>query len=372
MALEDDVQQSAEQMIERIREQSEQDIRGFVSEVLTSAARERATVLDETRRAADSERQKALREESARVRAEVEKTWAAKLRETTEAGEQRFGVDLRTVREQADRHLVEKVASVRAEGQRVLEAALEAAQHESGRALALRIGQVREEAERTIAAELASAPAQAGPESAPVERQTDQIVKRVLEGVRRLDQTTRLTDALDTLAVLAGDEAPRAAVLIVQDGRVRGWRFIGFGPALDQGVDNAETRQVDLEFGEAGIVGRAVVTGESCAVVSGPNGVPGDAEPAFTTLPTGVHALAVPVLVGGQVMAVVYGDDSERRPAEAWRESLELLARHAGHCLEALTAARAAQLALFDAESIGVEDLGPRLPFEESGKEVRQ
>jgi hypothetical protein len=181
-----------------------------------------------------------------------------------------------------------------------------------------------------------------------------------------------LTDALDTLAVLAGDEAPRAAVLTVQDGRVRGWRFIGFGPALDQPLDHAETGQVDLEFGEAGIVGRAVVTGESCAVVSGPNGVPGDAEPAFTTLPTGVHALAVPVLVGGQVMAVVYGDDSERRPAEAWRESLELLARHAGHCLEALTAARAAQLALLDAESLSVKEVGPRLPFEESGEEVRQ
>ena len=224
---------------------------------------------------------------------------------------------------------------------------------------------MREEAERTIAAELAAVPVTWAPEPAPAEPQTDEILGRVLDGVRRLDQATRLTDVLDTLADLAGNEAPRAAVLTVQADRVRGWRFVGFGPTLDQD----EARQVDLECGEAGIVGRAVVTGDVCSVVSGPNGVPRDAEPAFTTLPLGVHALSVPVLVGGQVMAVVYGDDAERRPAAGWRESLEVLARHAGHCLEALTAARAAQLALQDFESPIPEDAGPTLPFDEAGVE---
>jgi hypothetical protein len=368
MTLEDKGQQSREQLLQRIRQHTEHEVRGFVSELLTAAAKERASALDDDRRAAESERQQALQQESARVRDEVEKTWAAKLRETTDAADQTYEVDMRTAREQADRHLVEKVASVRAEGQRVLEAALEAARRESDRALTLRLRQVRDEAERTIAAELAATtersalePASAGPGP-----NTDQILSRVLDGVRRLDQATRLTDALDTLAVLAGDEAPRAAVLTVQDNRVRGWRFVGFGPALDL----SGTRQVDLECGEAGIVGRAVVTGGTCSVVSGPNGVPGDAEPAFTTLPTGVHALAVPVLVGGQVMAVVYADDAERRPAEAWRESLEILARHAGHCLEALTAMRAAQLALQDVAPAPIEDVGPVLPFDETGDEA--
>ncbi len=68
-------------------------------------------------------------------------------------------------------------------------------------------------------------------------------------------------------------------------------------------------------------------------------------------------------------MAVVYGDDAERSPAAAWRTSLEVLARHAGHCLEALTAARAAQLALQDIESLVPEDAGPTLPFDEVGDE---
>ena len=259
MALEEKVQRSGEQLLERIREQIEQEVRGLVSEMLTIAAKERAT-----------------------------------------------------------------------------------------------------------AAELAAVPVLSAPEPTPVESHTDEVLGRLLDGVRRLDQASRLTDVLNTLAELAGNEAPRAAVLTVQADRVCGWRFVGFfGPTLDEG----EARQVDLAFGEAGIVGRAVVTGDACSVVSGPNGVPRDAEPAFTTLPLGVHALAVPVLVGGQVMAVVYGDDAERRPAAAWRESLEILARHAGHCLEALTALRAAQLALQDVESFFPENAGPTLPFDEGGVE---
>ena len=108
------------------------------------------------------------------------------------------------------------------------------------------------------------------------------------------------------------------------------------------------------------------MTGATCAVVSGADGEPADAAPAFTTLPSGARALALPVTVGGQVMAVVYGDDAERPPAAAWRESLEVLARHAGHCLEALTAVRAAQLALSDFESLFPEDAGPTLPFDEA------
>ena len=293
----------------------------------------------------------------------MEKTWAAKLRKANDTADRRFESGLRAARSEADRQLAEKVASVRGEGQKVLEAALEAARLEADRTLALRLDRVREEAERTLVAELAAAPVVSAPESAPepapAESHTDKILNRLLDGVRRLDQASRLTDVLDTLVELVGHEAPRAAVFTVQDDRVRGRRFVGFGPTRDED----ETRLVDLEYGEAGIVGRAVLTGEPCSVVSGLNEVPADAEPAFVTLPAGVRALAVPVRVGGQVMAVVYGDDAERPPAAAWCDSLEVLARHAGHCLEALTAVRAAQLALQDTSSLFPEDTVPTLPF---------
>ena len=56
MALEEKVQRSGEQLLERIREQIEPAVRGLVIELLTIAAKERATALQDDRRVADSER----------------------------------------------------------------------------------------------------------------------------------------------------------------------------------------------------------------------------------------------------------------------------------------------------------------------------
>ena len=67
MGLEDTVQQQAEQLLQRIRDLGESEIRAFVSDVLTSAAKERASVLDETRRFAEDEQGRAVRDESART-----------------------------------------------------------------------------------------------------------------------------------------------------------------------------------------------------------------------------------------------------------------------------------------------------------------
>ena len=390
MGLEDTVQQQGERLLQRIRDLSEPEIRAFVSDMLTSAATERASVLDETRRLAKDEQGRAVRDESARIRAEVEQAWAAKLRETSAAAEERQAAELRDAQKLAHRQLSEKVTSVRSEGQRVLEAALEAARHEADRTLAVRLERLREEAERTLVAELEGAAAEAeaavaeakagaavaaetavaeakamaaaeavvpAPEPLPPPPPIDDVVIRVRDGIRRLDRVSRLTDALDALGELAGREASRAAVLTVQDDRVRGWWFTAFEPALEP------AHQVDMKIGEAGLVGHAVVTGATHSWVSDPDTASGDGAPAFTVLPVGARALAVPVLVGGQVMAVLYGDDAAREPAAAWGASLEILASHAGHCLESLTAVRAAQLVSRDMPAVIVDDPGPTLPF---------
>jgi hypothetical protein len=64
--------------------------------------------------------------------------------------------------------------------------------------------------------------------------------------------------------------------------------------------------------------------------------------PGFETLPPDRMGLAVPVIVGGRVVAVVYADavtldGHERHVPSSWPELIEVLARHAGRCLEALT-----------------------------------
>ena len=306
MVLEDAVQRSGEKLLRRLREQSEPEIRGFIGELLTAAARERATALDEVRRHADADREKAVRDE---------------------------------------------VAHARAEAQRTLEAAVEAARDEAERVLAKRVGEVQAETERTLAAlaELEETVA-----SAP---KPEEVLGRVVDGVRRLDQASSLTDALNVLAEVAGGEAQRAGVVIVEGERIRGWRFVGFEPALPP------AGQVDVALGDAGIVGEAARSAMSKSFVAGAEPGADGAVPAFMTLPSGAKAVAVPVMVGGDVSAIVYGDDGGgAAPAAGWRESIEILARHAGHCLEGLTAARMVQLARLDAAGGATADL-PGLPF---------
>ena len=65
------------------------------------------------------------------------------------------------------------------------------------------------------------------------------------------------------------------------------------------------------------------------------------------SLSTDRMGLAVPVVVGGRVVAVVYADavtlDGHDRPVPScWPELIEVLARHAGRCLEALTTQKTA------------------------------
>jgi hypothetical protein len=64
-------------------------------------------------------------------------------------------------------------------------------------------------------------------------------------------------------------------------------------------------------------------------------------------LPADRLGLAVPVIVGGRVVAVVYADSvtqdgHDRVVPSGWPELIEVLARHAGRCLEALTTQRTA------------------------------
>jgi hypothetical protein len=63
-------------------------------------------------------------------------------------------------------------------------------------------------------------------------------------------------------------------------------------------------------------------------------------------LPGGRELLAVPVQMSGQVVAVLYADQGAEGPSQtlAWPSRLELMARHAARCLEAITAFRAAQV----------------------------
>jgi hypothetical protein len=163
-------------------------------------------------------------------------------------------------------------------------------------------------------------------------------VTRLLDSVRGLDGATTLSEVLDALSLAAAREAARAAVVVLRGERINGWKLTGFGPR------DAQPKLIDVPLADSGVIGlavgaaRAVTTRDSQSAATGPG---------FEKIPPDRMGLAVPVVVGGRVVAVVYADavtfDGYERPVpSSWPELIEVLARHAGRCLEALTAQKTA------------------------------
>ena len=154
---------------------------------------------------------------------------------------------------------------------------------------------------------------------------------RLLESIRSLDNASTLTDVLDALGRAAGLEAHRAAVLVIRHERLVGWKLTGFG------TNDTQPKAVDLGFTDNSIASAAVKTLRPVTTRE-----PGVQGLAFTNLPADRVGLAVPVLVGGRAVAIVYADngaidEAARHAPTAWQEGVEILARHASRCLEALT-----------------------------------
>jgi hypothetical protein len=163
-------------------------------------------------------------------------------------------------------------------------------------------------------------------------------VSRLLDGLRALDAASTLTEVLDRLCDAAAREAGRAAVLVIRAERLVGWKTVGFG-ALDE-----RPRDLDIAA-NSGVIGEAASTARVVTTAGGAAGCP-----AFAQLPAHRTGLAAPVSVGGRAVAVVYADtastiEGERHAPSAWPETIEMLARHAARCLEALTVQKTATAA---------------------------
>jgi flagellar biosynthesis/type III secretory pathway protein FliH len=176
-------------------------------------------------------------------------------------------------------------------------------------------------------------------EHSPGSETVDQsAIERLTAAMRALDRSHSLKDILDTLGRCAALEAQRAAILLVRGTQLRGWRFIGFGAALD------EKTGFEMPLSEGGVLAEAVRT-DTPLTRDGSEG----SAPRFAGAPMGSELIAVPIAVGGQVVAVLYADrvagQKESQASRlAWRPMLEIMARHAGRALEAMTALRTAQV----------------------------
>ena len=163
--------------------------------------------------------------------------------------------------------------------------------------------------------------------------------ERILAAFRQLDEARSLTEVLRVVADQAGSEIGRAALLLVTGSRMRGWEW--------RGIAGSEAPLVaPIEPGT--IFARAVATGLPASTSDAPLGADGDPLAARLETPSNRVGLAVPISVGGRVVAILYADDAgSGAPVvpSSWPELAELLARHAGRCLELLTISHAATVA---------------------------
>jgi hypothetical protein len=157
------------------------------------------------------------------------------------------------------------------------------------------------------------------------------IVERLLTAVRAMDAGRSLTDVLSALTSAAAVEAPRVALFVVNGSELRSWKTIGF-----------DTETVQASLNDGGLLAEVMRRREPVVSAEGD----GPAAPAFASLPSDRAAIAVPLLVASQPVAVLYADDAFEGPAAtpaSWPEAVQILGRHASINLAHLTAARAAE-----------------------------
>jgi hypothetical protein len=165
--------------------------------------------------------------------------------------------------------------------------------------------------------------------------------RRLPDAVRVLDEAATVAEVLETLAVWAGREAGRAAVFLVKGSRLRGWRTVGFDFPSDG-------PRLDIDLGESGPMAEAVQTGKGVCPRAHAS------TPEFARTDEAREPGAWPVSVGGAVVAVLYADGpvADKSEEPYWPAFLDVLARHAGRVLEAITVRQAAGLMTGTATSL--------------------
>lgn len=172
-------------------------------------------------------------------------------------------------------------------------------------------------------------------------RPVREAAARLAEDIRRLDAATSLSDVLDVLTECAGRHAARVAVVLLKGDRLRGWR--------DTAVEAPAPGPAPLDLGsdQAGLAGMVAAEGVAASRSSDPACGGLADETTSPALPTSADAqaqVALPIIVGGSVVAVLHAEvkQGQRQPvASAWPAELEILTRHASARLETITVERA-------------------------------
>lgn len=155
------------------------------------------------------------------------------------------------------------------------------------------------------------------------------IVDRLAAVFRTIEAGRSLSDTLTALVLGAASVAPRVALFTAGGGQLQWWGASGFA---DEFKRQSAAILPDGALADA-IASRAAVL----TTVAAP--------PAFADLPPERSGVAVPILVGGAAVGVLYADEGvggAEAPAFSPR-AVEILAQHASLCLAHVTALRTIQ-----------------------------
>jgi hypothetical protein len=163
------------------------------------------------------------------------------------------------------------------------------------------------------------------------------LLAALVGAMRLLDEAGTLRAILDALARGVSAEASRTAVMLVDGDTVR--RFADFGYAVGP-------RPTDVPVDSFSALSRAVNEKQRIALSAAAASFSGDV-PAFLRPATGHSGLVIPVVVGGNVVSLVYAEGPDRLTApqsSGWIEAIELLVRHASSRLENVTSRRTVEV----------------------------
>jgi hypothetical protein len=167
------------------------------------------------------------------------------------------------------------------------------------------------------------------PSPAPPPGGEEAILGHIYKAQQEMLTATEQVGLLTQLLLSCTVSCPRVAFFIVRKDVLMGWAARGFESARD-----ADVRSLSIAFDEESIIGAAYRSG--APVIATPGEHPGD-EAILSKLGGGqpAESIAVPIFLRDKVAAVLYGDCG-REPAIVDPEVPQILALHAGLCLETL------------------------------------
>jgi hypothetical protein len=272
-----------------------------------------------------------------RIGTENQEYWRSTLeRAVTDArqdAERGFKARLEALRNELTREMDVRLANERSQLQAATNAAMQATQAAAEAAQAAQAQAAQAQAVQAQAA-LAHVVGSGGPSARDARVDT---LERLLGAVRHIDESTSLSGILESLAHGASAEATRVTIMLV-DGDV-------LKPFVTHGFASGQAPH-EIAIGSSGLLTATVALKQTSFVK--PLIARDLTTPTFMQVPVGHTGLVVPLIVGGDVVAVLYADDvgkqEEREDAPVWTEEIDLLVRHAAIRLENLTSVRTTEV----------------------------